>query len=395
MSQTTLFARFARLTSGGKYLPEVDGIRFFAITAVFLYHLAEHLTGKPNALYAQRPQNDWLGHLALNGWFGVELFFVLSGFILAQPFVAHYCQGGPPVGLRQYFLRRITRLEPPYLLIMAALFCYGVLTGTRLAESAPHLLAGVVYLHGLIYGANNPINIVAWSLEIEVQFYLLLPLFGFVFKLKNAAHRRGLLAAFGCAAMLFQLVWVPGSMRWSLSLLNFLQYFLAGLLLADVHANEAKEIRPSSLRWDVLAAFSGLCLFTSVQQRLYEVLFGAFLTWLLYYSLWRSQYLKRALTNRWIVTVGGMCYTIYLIHFPLILLFGKLTRKLAFTNYFSINLLLQAMLIYPLILAVSGLFFLTIEKSCMNKDWPHLLSDRLRVLVGRPVQFSTLSQRHP
>jgi peptidoglycan/LPS O-acetylase OafA/YrhL len=374
-----------RISTSGEYLPEVDGIRFFAISAVFFYHLAVHLSGKPNALYSQAPQQDWFGKLAFNGWFGVQLFFVLSGFILALPFARHYCLGTPAIGLRQFFLRRMTRLEPPYLLIMFALFLYGCLTGGKLAEATPHLLIGSFYLHNLVYGANNLINPVAWSLEIEIQFYLLTPLLAQCFRIKNGWWRRTLLAVAAFVLMLFQLYYVPGSARLALSILNFLQYFLAGFVLADLYVTKADVLKKRALQWDWVAIGCVLLLFISLRQRTYEIFFSAPLTLLLYYAAWRSLYFKRLLQAPLLTKVGGMCYTIYLIHFPLISFFGKLIQSISFTRYFSINLLLQAALIYPLVLGLSGLVFLVLEKPCMKQAWPKEVSVRLQAFFRRPA----------
>lgn len=49
-----------------------------------------------------------------------------------------------------------------------------------------HLVAGLIYSHGFIYGSGNPINSVNWSLEIEAQFYVIIPLIMWpVFKRRN------------------------------------------------------------------------------------------------------------------------------------------------------------------------------------------------------------------
>ena len=52
---------------------------------------------------------------------GVELFFAISGFILGIPFASHYLRGVPRVNLRRYFIRRLTRLEPPYIINLMVL----------------------------------------------------------------------------------------------------------------------------------------------------------------------------------------------------------------------------------------------------------------------------------
>src|SRR5882672_10637739 len=109
-----LLARLSRETSSGRFIPEMDGLRFAAIGMVVLFHLNGYLIGKSQRYHSSPPSSDWLAQAALVGFRGVELFFVISGFILGLPFAAQHIEGRPPVGLRKYYVRRLTRLEPPY-----------------------------------------------------------------------------------------------------------------------------------------------------------------------------------------------------------------------------------------------------------------------------------------
>ena len=70
--------RLRRITSSGDYIPEIDGLRFVAILSVVLYHLYGFL---PNS-GAGLPLQPAVSH----GYRGVNLFYVISGFVLALPF---------------------------------------------------------------------------------------------------------------------------------------------------------------------------------------------------------------------------------------------------------------------------------------------------------------------
>src|SRR5437667_40038 len=110
-----LLVRLSRETSSGRFIPEMDGLRFVAIAMVVLFHLNGYLTAKAvSPQYAFTARSDWITQVALVGFRGVELFFVISGFILGLPFAAHHIAGAPRVSLSKYYLRRLTRLEPPY-----------------------------------------------------------------------------------------------------------------------------------------------------------------------------------------------------------------------------------------------------------------------------------------
>jgi len=59
---------------------------------------------------------SWLNKVFSAGHNGVPLFFAISGFILSLPFARQGLGGGSPVSLRQYYIRRVTRIEPPYVI---------------------------------------------------------------------------------------------------------------------------------------------------------------------------------------------------------------------------------------------------------------------------------------
>ena len=163
------------------FIPEVDGFRFIAIVSVVLFHMY----GQILRYYATRfPAVPSL--MFHNGDRGVRLFFVISGFILSLPFARHYLHGKPAVSVRQYLLRRVTRLEPPYIasLLLQAVLIVLVLH-QQMAGVAVHLLASIGYCHNLVFGHMSTISGVAWSLEVEVQFYLLVPFLTSIFAIRS------------------------------------------------------------------------------------------------------------------------------------------------------------------------------------------------------------------
>jgi len=109
-----------------------------------------------------------LGH----GGYGVELFFAISGFILAWPFARQHLQSSQKVKIRSYFLRRITRLEPPYILAVLIRATLLLAIGIHQARFIlVHLIASLFYVHNIAFGISSRIEAVSWTLEIELQFY--------------------------------------------------------------------------------------------------------------------------------------------------------------------------------------------------------------------------------
>ena len=385
-----LLARFRRVTTSGSFLGEIDGLRFVAIFVVVLFHLAIGLSIKAPESYA-RPAYGWLAAVAWNGFRGVELFFVISGFILALPFAAHFLSGGPRVGLKQYFLRRVTRLEPPYVLCMVLMFA--LLVGLRGRDGRalwPHLAASLGYLHNVIYASESPINNVAWSLEVEIQFYLLAPLLALLFAIPGKLLRRATLVALCAASTIFAWRFLHPGQRAFLSLARFLHFFLLGFLLADVYLTDWSGKPARTLGWDVVSLLGWPLLFLAWSSSALpqaglapanEPALTAFLfpvaVFFLYCAAFRGQFTNRVFTNPWISTVGGMCYTIYLLHNPALNLILALTKGLAPSHSYAANLLLQLVVVTPLLLVPCALFFLFVEKPCMRRDWPRRLLARL------------------
>ena len=111
--------------------------------------------------------------LLFPGYFGVHLFFVISGFILALPFARrHFGRASVPALKRYYFEAHKDRATVTVINISLAFACIWFTNSGHLLF-LPHFIASLFYFHGLVYGEASWINGVAWSLEIEVQFYLM------------------------------------------------------------------------------------------------------------------------------------------------------------------------------------------------------------------------------
>lgn len=117
-----ILSGLSRRTTSGQLITEIDGLRFFSIALVVLFHLEGYVAGASRVQYAVGSYENPLRYLLHHGNQGVELFFIISGFVLALPFAAHQLTGGRKVNLPAYFTRRLTRLEPPYPLAVPGTF---------------------------------------------------------------------------------------------------------------------------------------------------------------------------------------------------------------------------------------------------------------------------------
>jgi peptidoglycan/LPS O-acetylase OafA/YrhL len=377
-SSQWLLVRLSRETSSGRFIPEMDGLRFVAIGMVILFHLNGYLIARSALNYATPAQSDWLGQVALVGFRGVELFFVISGFILGLPFAAHHLKGAPAVKLNKYYFRRLTRLEPPYFVTVLVLTALAVWIQTASAAALlPHLAASLLYLHNVIYGTSSTVIGVAWSLEIEVQFYLLVPLLTMIFAISHRWWRRGFLSALSASLLLAQSLFVYDS-RIALSILGYLQFFLMGFLLADIYLTDWNQSPTRGFYWDAVALAGWPLLFVMLRYQVAAHWVFPYAILLLYCATFRGRITNYIFTNPWITAIGGMCYSIYLIHYEVISLVARFTKRIALGYWYWLDLSIQMLIVGLAIVFICGIYFVILEKPCMRRDWPRRLWSYLR-----------------
>ena len=147
-----------------RFFPALTGIRFFAATAVLVFHFGA------SAVDRSHPP-AFLSRLLHNGYLGVSLFFVLSGYILTH---TYYQRLNRPSALARYIYARWTRLYPTYILAL----CLGLF-----AIKAPlsYLSATGVLLMVQSWGSPQSAHgydwiMQAWTISIEFFFYLTFPI---------------------------------------------------------------------------------------------------------------------------------------------------------------------------------------------------------------------------
>lgn len=161
----------------------IDGIRGLAILGVVIYHAACVAGGNGG---------EWHSRWGI-GAVGVPVFFVVSGYLVALPWV-RWCLGqGKEPSLLDYWRRRILRLEPPWLICFAVYWlCHQWWACPWTAE---HVLPTVLYQHQLTHGTMSPLTPHSWSLELEIRWYAAAPFVAMCMSWPRALRRGALLAA--------------------------------------------------------------------------------------------------------------------------------------------------------------------------------------------------------
>ena len=147
--------------SGQHKLLGLDHLRALAITYVLLFH------------YQIFAHPDWVNKAGSFGWTGVDLFFVLSGFLISGQLFSAIAKG-QPISMREFFTKRFFRIIPPYLVILGLYLAFPYL---REREHMSPLWKYLTFTFnfGLDYSQIGTFTH-SWSLCVEEQFYLLLPL---------------------------------------------------------------------------------------------------------------------------------------------------------------------------------------------------------------------------
>jgi peptidoglycan/LPS O-acetylase OafA/YrhL len=382
---------FRRITSDGTYIPEIDGLRFIAIlSVVFLHCYAEFLSriataprqnASGNTLFPPGIDNQQgLLRLLWHGGYGVGVFFAISGFILAWPFARQHLQAGRLVNLRFYFLRRLTRLEPPYIIVLLIRSILLLAAGAHTIRFVlVHLAASIFYVHNIAFGIASRIEAASWSLEIEIQFYCLAPFLTQIYRIPQAWLRRGLLISMIAGAAPLQQAFLPGwygpdnSGAFMLSILSAIQFFLVGLLVADLYVDGWERI-PQTWRWDVVCIPLWILMFW-LQPHGFRFVAPLILP-IVFVGGFKGSIVPRILRNPVVTTVGGMCYSIYLTHRTTVFVLQAILAR--FHLHFWTWLAASLVVVAPTSIAVGAVYFRLIERPCMDPRWPQKLIAQFR-----------------
>ena len=149
------------ITSAPGRLVGLDTLRALAVTAVVLYHLT---------IFGELPAAILC--VTYFGWMGVDLFFVLSGFLIGQQVLRPYLSGRRP-SILDFYRRRAYRILPSYLVVLSF---YVAVPAWREAPRLAPLWKFLTFTMNFGFSFNQRAFSHAWSLCVEEQFYLLLPM---------------------------------------------------------------------------------------------------------------------------------------------------------------------------------------------------------------------------
>ena len=336
-----------------KYRAEIDGLRAISVCAVILYHA----------------QITIFGHQLFKGGFiGVDIFFVISGYLITSIILKELVTTGS-FSFKYFYERRIRRILPIYLLVgfVVIFICYLILPHkifnfnfSSFLSSLPFLSNYFFYNEALQYSAVGNTDILllhTWSLSVEEQFYLIFP-FLFLFLFRKLNYRTIFVFIFisGIILSTYLSIIKPSFSFFSLPTRFFELLFgtLICLFEKDIKEKFEKYSKIFSLIGLILIIISILCFSHDTLHPSYITLlplFGASL--IIIFSTFRD-YVTKILSSKLFVFTGLISYSLYLWHYPIFLI----------VKYLNLveGLIYKKILLFLFIFIISYLSYKFIEK---------------------------------
>jgi peptidoglycan/LPS O-acetylase OafA/YrhL len=359
-------------------VPALDGLRGIAILLVLLYHTVfATYTTSPTARFIYM-----LGHLS---WSGVDLFFVLSGFLIGGILLD---TRGSPRYFKTFYIRRAYRILPIYAVIVVAYVAWLIFTRMQHGEwgdpavSHVPLWAYLTFTQNLWTAAGwTELMVcgVTWSLAVEEQFYLTLP--ALVRKISRSALIWLLISAVIAAPLLriaILMLFTKGNTAAYVLMPCRADALCLGILVALLVRTprlwNMVIVRPALVCWIAGITLLGPIWLTyrgfgMLDGRMAEVgysFLALFYTSCLLLALTAKGIVRRVLHNRALRELGTLSYCVYLIHMSLVegvrrvlaLLFGDSTRP---THFLSLIIGI------PLVIAVAKLSWHFLEHPMLRR----------------------------
>lgn len=286
---------------------DIQGLRAVAFFLVFIFHL----------------NKEWLP----GGFLGVDLFFVISGYLVSSIIIHQIEQN--KFNFIQFFTKRIKRIVPVYLFMLflvagASVYFYmyldiGTIRGTLLRSLffiSNHVFAGGADYFGATMSENPLLH--TWSLAIEMQFYIILPVILYVF-------RKRLVLVFSVLIVILSIystVQIYGFNHQNemyFSLLARIPEFLVGALMAVVFKKGIDFTRKQNtgIALGCTLVFLGCAYFMTEHSPFpgFLALIPAFAAGTLLTV--KNNFISDLLAKKWLVHFGELSYSLYLFHWPI------------------------------------------------------------------------------
>lgn len=361
------------------YRPEIDGLRAIAVSLVLVYHA--------------------FPHLLTGGFVGVDVFFVISGYLITHMILQE--QKDKRFSVLNFYCRRIARIFPALIIVLVSAFILGwiVLLPKEFIQVGKHILAGAGFFTNFLLWQESgyfdqetrlkPLMHL-WSLAIEEQFYIIFPLILYV--LSGQSVKRAILIALLLlmSLMISALPDLTNAYRFFLPHTRLWELLIGSICALLLH-DDRKKIN-SNIK--LLIVFSGLCIILAC-----AILYDASIefpglwalpvtigTALIILSGLNNPPIQKTLGNKLFVYIGLISYPLYLWHWLL----------LSYAHIYYSGMPGNTRLVFALILsiALSALTYHFVEKPIRkhNKKTNVALFLCLTLILVASLGYFTIKQ---
>lgn len=302
----------------GVRITELDGVRGLAIAMVLIHHFVTNQT----PAFDQDPGN-WFSYIYIPStafWSGVDLFFVLSGFLIGGIILDHHRR---PAFLRVFWIRRVCRILPVYTVVLTSCVVMQSLLSDRYDWLFSHMMPWWSYctftqniLMAMRGGYGGAFLDVTWSLAIEEQFYLIAPI-----AILLAGRKKFVSWLLPLSAVALALRLVDPGLRSAVLMPYRMDSLMAGVMIAVIFRSPPLRQLLYKYRTAVLGTFAIMLVSTAAlilskqmgrfQYSWFCLLYSVFIIVCL---LYRQSALTGVLRSSPLCFLGTISYGLYMYH---------------------------------------------------------------------------------
>jgi peptidoglycan/LPS O-acetylase OafA/YrhL len=341
----------------------IDIVRALAALGVFYYH--NHAGG----LLAKYSHLSFLRSTdAFGAIYAVPLFFLISGYCIHASNIKYLRTNGS-LPLKEYYIRRFLRIYPPYFVALFFALLVNYLATPNYSVNTTDFLVHLFSLQGFTVAWFNTINIVLWTISVEIAFYIIYPVFYYIRYKSNLNYALAFAFLVSCLSIGWYMYRGGITLPERFSAFNLWFAWCCGAFLAD-----KKTLNPGDLKKPVylvvymviLAGFICLNYIPNSLAILFDQFNVLFWTAPMLYILSKEDWLRKR-KNLWLIrimaAIGLSSYSLYLLHEPLIFLKNFLVHKYFSASFQPAGVAL-GVLIVPMIAWVSYYF---VERPFISK----------------------------
>ena len=318
-----------------RHVAVADGLRALFIFIIGWYHIWQQSWLSPYANIGSFRIN--VEPLVRTGYIWVDGMLLLSGFLSFLPCARSMHDGTPLPDAKSFYWRRVARILPAYLFCIFVVLCFDALPSHAYTQQKylwldliSHLTFTQTFFNYSYFYTH--LNVVLWTLAVEVQFYLIFPLLARAFARRPAVTWIGMVAAAwiyrGCVA-----AFVTENNIWINQLIAFMDIYALGFLCAWMYVSLARTLKPSAalqILSTAMCVVICIALWQLVRRQMgsvgngYEAVramqmrnrfaLGALLSMLLLCATWSLDALRGLLSCRPMRFLAGISFQFYIWH---------------------------------------------------------------------------------